>query len=184
MGSAVLNKPPSPFITFVYCFLLISFLFYIPHPIVAQDERSGKSGLQKPQPGHAPSAKPQTSKQSTFQLATLLIASMGSAVLNKPPSPFITVAYCFLLISFLFYIPHRIVAQDETSGKSGLQKPQPGHAPSAVQKDPPTQLYPKTFDVRKALNASKPVVDCGRDAAYTSCIPGSNHSLDNSSGRH
>ncbi|KAK2637613.1 hypothetical protein Ddye_025408 [Dipteronia dyeriana] len=103
------------------------------------------------------------------------MVSMGSAVLNKPPSPFITFVYCFLLISFVFYIPHRIVALGEGSGKSRVRGSQQQHAPSAVQQgspkqSSPTQPYPKNF-VEKALNPNKPVVNCGRGENYK-CLPG------------
>ncbi|KAK4852345.1 hypothetical protein QYF36_023156 [Acer negundo] len=100
---------------------------------------------------------------------------MGSAVLNKPPSPFITFVYCFLLISFLFYIPHRIAA-GEGSGKSGVGPGPSRHAPSAVQhgspkQSSPTQKKPESFDIANSLNRTRPVVNCGRDTAYSECLP-------------
>ncbi|KAK1581551.1 hypothetical protein Q3G72_006947 [Acer saccharum] len=45
MGFAVPIKSPSSFIAFVFCFLLISFLFNIPHPIAAQRVKNGASSV-------------------------------------------------------------------------------------------------------------------------------------------
>ncbi|KAK1580915.1 hypothetical protein Q3G72_001313 [Acer saccharum] len=101
---------------------------------------------------------------------------MGSAALNKPPSPFITFVYCFLLISFLFYIPHRIVAVGERSGASRVGPGPLRHAPSAVQhgspkQSSPTQKKPESIDIKKALNGDRPIEDCGRGTKYSACMP-------------
>ncbi|KAI9186433.1 hypothetical protein LWI28_017243 [Acer negundo] len=100
---------------------------------------------------------------------------MGSAVLNKPPSPFLTSVYCFLLISFLFYIPHRIAA-GESSGKSGVGPGPLRLAPSAVQQgspkqSSPTQKKPESIVSAKSLMGGHPVANCGRDQLYSKCLP-------------
>ncbi|KAK1584033.1 hypothetical protein Q3G72_029245 [Acer saccharum] len=85
---------------------------------------------------------------------------MGSAALNKPPSPFITFVHCFLLISFLFYIPHRIVAQRVKNGASSVHGSPLGHAPNAVgqgspKQSSPTQNHPTTVAGRAAESCSR-----------------------------
>ncbi|KAK1582033.1 hypothetical protein Q3G72_011232 [Acer saccharum] len=114
---------------------------------------------------------------------------MGSAVLNKPPSPFITFIYCFLLISFLFYIPHRIVAQGVKNGASSVHGSPLGQAPNAVghgsspKQSSPTQNHPITA---AALNPNKPAVNCGRGVNH-SCLPGSGRgesTFNRTEGRH
>ncbi|KAL5768312.1 hypothetical protein ACOSP7_014873 [Xanthoceras sorbifolium] len=107
---------------------------------------------------------------------------MGSAVLNKSPSSFITFVYCFLLISFLFNIPHRIVAQG--NGKSGVHGSPLGRSPSAARQgspkqSSPTQLHPNPV-TRAAENPNESVVNCSRYKSYSSCLPSTrNESTEN-----
>ncbi|KAK4849750.1 hypothetical protein QYF36_000533 [Acer negundo] len=84
---------------------------------------------------------------------------MGSAVLNKPPSPFITFIYCFLLISSLFYIPHRIVAEYVKAGASSVHGSSPKHDSNAVGQVPPKKSSPiqnNPHSVKERCGASYP----------------------------
>ncbi|KAI9186676.1 hypothetical protein LWI28_019767 [Acer negundo] len=108
---------------------------------------------------------------------------MGSAVLNKPPSPFITFIYCFLLISSLFYIPHRIVAEYEKDGASSVHGSSPKHDSNAVGQVPPKKSSPTQNN--PTSQAGSAVVDCGRGNSYRSygsCLPGPKKSSNNSRG--
>ncbi|KAL5837857.1 hypothetical protein ACOSQ3_015026 [Xanthoceras sorbifolium] len=100
---------------------------------------------------------------------------LNSDVLNKSPSSFITFVYCFLLISFLFNIPHRIVAvaQGVKNGASSVGKPPLMHAPSATRQGSPKQSSP-------ARIPNKAVVNCSRGSSYRSCLPSTrNESTEN-----
>ncbi|KAK4852544.1 hypothetical protein QYF36_024923 [Acer negundo] len=109
---------------------------------------------------------------------------MGSAVLNKPPSPFLTFVYCFLLISFLFYISHRIVVEYVKGGASSVHGSSPKHDSNAVGQVPPKQSSPTHNNPisYSTAQAGRAVVNCGPGKSYRSCLPGPKNSSNNSRG--
>ncbi|KAK4851529.1 hypothetical protein QYF36_015962 [Acer negundo] len=100
---------------------------------------------------------------------------MGSAVINKPPSPFLTFVYCFLLISFLFYIPRRIVAEHVKDGASRVHGSPSGHAPNAVQQGSPKQSSPTQNNPNSVAGKA---VRCSPITSYN-CIKESGESMYN-----